>query len=199
MKNDYPALSYGSLQAGTTFLHPPDLPELVHLDSPATDVMTDFRFVHPVTVEPDTPIDKALEKMKLAGVRLLLVTDDERNIIGIVTSKIILGEVPIKIVREKRLPRASVTVAMVMVPQPEVPLLDMRNVRNAQVGHIVKTLQQLDRKHVLVAEIDPKSKHQVICGLFSTSQIGRQLGVTVVPETAAAQTLAEIQQQLGGG
>ncbi|MFZ0255236.1 MAG: CBS domain-containing protein [Gammaproteobacteria bacterium] len=198
MKNEYPPLSYASLQAGTTFLHPPNLPELVHLDSPATDVMTDFRFVHPVTVRPETPIDNALEKMKSAGVRLLLVTDEERNIIGIVTSKILLGEAPIKIVREKRIPRIAVTVAMVMAPQPEVPLLDMRSVRNAQVGHIVKTLQQLDRKHILVAEIDPNSKQQRICGLFSTSQIGRQLGVTVVPETAAAQTLAEIQQQLGG-
>lgn len=198
MKNDYPALSYVSLQTGTTFLHPPDLPELVHLDSPATDVMTDFRFVRPVTVRPETPIDKALEKMKSAGVRLLLVTGDERTIIGIVTSKILLGEAPIKIVREKRVPRSAVTVAMVMVPQPEVPLLDMMSVRNAQVGHVVKTLQQLDRKHILIAEIDPKTKQQRVCGLFSTSQIGRQLGVTVIPETAAAQTLAEIQQQLGG-
>lgn len=198
MKNDYPSLSYVSLQPGTSFLHPPDLPELVHLESPATEVMTDFRFVHPVTVRPEIPIDQALEKMKSAGVRLLLVTDDERDIIGIVTSKILLGEAPIKIVREKRIPRTAVTVAMVMVPQSEVPLLDMRSVRNAQVGHIVKTLQQLDRKHILVAEIDPTSKQQRICGLFSTSQIGRQLGVTVVPETAAAQTLAEIQQQLGG-
>jgi signal-transduction protein with cAMP-binding, CBS, and nucleotidyltransferase domain len=198
MKNDFVALSYVSLQAGTTFLHPPDLPELVHLDSPATDVMTDFRFVRPVTVRPDIPIDKALLKMKSAGVRLLLVTDDERTITGVVTSKILLGEAPIQIVREKRVPRSAVTVAMVMVPQPEVPMLDMMSVRNAQVGHVVKTLQQLDRKHVLVAEIDPKTKQQRICGLFSTSQIGRQLGVTVIPETAAAQTLAEIQQQLGG-
>lgn len=199
MKNDYPSLSYVPLQTGTTFRHPPDLPELVHLDSPATDVMTDFRFVRAVTVRPEISIDKALEKMKSAGVRLLLVTDDERKIIGIVTSKILLGEAPIKIVREKRVPRAAVTVAMVMLPQAEVPVLDMISVRNAQVGHIVKTLQQLDRKHILVVETDPKTKQQAICGLFSTSQIGRQLGVTVIPETAAAQTLAEIQQQLGGG
>ncbi len=198
MKNEYPPLSYASLQAGTTFLHPPDLPELVYLDSPATEVMTDFRFVRPVTVRPQTPIDKALEKMKSAGVRLLLVTDEQKNIIGIVTSKILLGEAPIKIVREKRVPRIAVNVAMVMVPQPEVPVLDMVSVRNAQVGHIVKTLQQLDRKHVLIAEIDSKTRQQKVCGLFSTSQIGRQLGVTVIPETAAAQTLAEIQQQLGG-
>jgi CBS-domain-containing membrane protein len=198
MNNEYPPLAYVPLQTGTTFLHPPDLPELVYLDSPATDVMTDFRFVHPVTVRPETPIDQALEKMKSAGVRLLLVINDERNIIGIVTSKILLGETPIKMVREKRIPRIAVTVEMVMVPQPEVPVLDMRTVRNARVGHIVKTLQQLDRKHVLVAEVDAQSKQQRICGLFSTSQIGRQLGVTVIPETAAAQTLAEIQQQLGG-
>lgn len=199
MKHDYPPLSYISLQAGTAFVHPPELPELVYLDSPAVDVMTDFRFVCPVTAAPNTAIDNALEKMKSAGVRLLLVTGDNDHIIGIVTSRILLGEEPIKIVREKRIPRAQITVEMVMIPQPEVPVLDIVSVRNAQVGHIVKTLQQLDRKHILVVAVDPESKRQRVCGMFSTSQIGRQLGVTVVPETAAAQTLAEIQQQLGGG
>lgn len=198
MKHDFAPLSYVRLEEDTTFLHPPEPPELVHLDSPATEVMTDFRFVRPITVPPYTPIDEALEKMKSAGVRLLLITDKEQRVIGIITSRIILGEQPIQIVRDKRIPRSKIPVDLVMTPRAEVPVLNMVSVRNAQVGHILKTLQQLDRKHLLVVEVDERTKKQRICGLFSSSQIGRQLGVTVVPETAAAQTFAEIQQQLGG-
>lgn len=198
MKHDFAPLSYVRLEEDTTFLHPPEPPELVYLDSPAIEVMTDFRFVRPITVPPHTPIDEALEKMKSAGVRLLLITDKEQRVIGIITSRIILGEQPIQIVRDKRIPRSKIPVDLVMTPRAEVPVLNMVSVRNAQVGHILKTLQQLDRKHLLVVEVDERTKKQRICGLFSSSQIGRQLGVTVVPETAAAQTFAEIQQQLGG-
>lgn len=197
MSIDYPALSYISLQSETAYVHPPEPPELVRLDSPALDVMTDFQFVRPITIRPDVPIDAALQKMKSEGIRLLLVIDDRQRIIGTVTAKIMLGEEPIKIVQEKRIPRSEITVEMVMIPQPEVPVLNMLNVRNARVGHVVKTLQKLDRKHILVVELEEKTKEQRVCGMFSTSQIGRQLGVNVVPETAAAQTLAEIQQKLG--
>ena len=194
---DYVAFSCIGLEPGTTFVHPPELPELVRLDSPAVEVMTDFQYVRPVTTTPEVPVDEALEKMKSAGVRLLLVTGPDNKVLGTVTSKILLGEEPIKIVQEKRIPRSAITVEMLMTPQNEVTVLNIVSVRNAKVGHIVETLTKLNRKHLLVVETDEGTKVQRIRGLFSTSQIGRQLGVTVVPEMPAAQTLAEIQQQLG--
>lgn len=197
MKGEFVPLSYIALAAKATFEHPAELPELVRLDSPAVDVMTDFRSVQPVTVSPDVPIDDALEKMKAAHVRLLLVINDDEEIIGTITAKIIQGSTPIKMVQEKRIPRSDITVETIMTPQPEVTVLNMVNVRNAQVGHIVKTLQQLDRKHILVVEIDSTTKTQRVRGLFSSSQISRQLGVPVTGETPAAQTLAEIQGRLG--
>nr|VFJ98185.1 MAG: CBS domain-containing protein [Candidatus Kentron sp. H]VFJ98364.1 MAG: CBS domain-containing protein [Candidatus Kentron sp. H]VFK03477.1 MAG: CBS domain-containing protein [Candidatus Kentron sp. H] len=194
---NYAAFSCIPLREENTFIHPPKLPEMVHLESPALDVMTDFRYVQPVTVTPDVPIDEALETMKSAGVRLLLVTEEADRVIGTVTSKMILGEEPIRIVGEERIPRARITVRMLMTPQCHVTVINIVNVRNAKVGHIVATLRHLDRKHLLVAEIDEEAGGQHIRGLFSTSQIGRQLGVLVVPAMPAAQTLAEIQQKLG--
>nr|VFJ94851.1 MAG: CBS domain-containing protein [Candidatus Kentron sp. LFY]VFJ99840.1 MAG: CBS domain-containing protein [Candidatus Kentron sp. LFY]VFK20056.1 MAG: CBS domain-containing protein [Candidatus Kentron sp. LFY] len=193
---NYVAFSCNPLAEGLAFVHPPKLPELVRLDSPALDVMTDFRYVQPVTVEPCTSIDDALEEMKSKGVRLLLVVGEEDKIVGTITSKIILGEEPIRIVERKRIPRAQITVGMVMTPQNEVTVINLLSVRNAKVGHIVATLRRLNRKHLLVIHIDGTTKKQNVCGLFSTSQIGRQLGVVVVPAMPAAQTLAEIKQQL---
>nr|VFK54891.1 MAG: CBS domain-containing protein [Candidatus Kentron sp. TUN]VFK57691.1 MAG: CBS domain-containing protein [Candidatus Kentron sp. TUN]VFK66472.1 MAG: CBS domain-containing protein [Candidatus Kentron sp. TUN] len=193
---NYAAFSCPPLETGITFVHPPKLPELVRLDSPALDVMTDFRYTQPITVDKSVPIDDALEKMKLSGVRLLLVVEDDETIIGSITSKIILGEDPIRIVEKKRIPRAEITVGMVMVPQNEVTVISLVNVRNAKVGHIVATLRRLDRKHLLVIDTDKTTGKKSICGLFSTSQIGRQLGVLVVPAMPAAQTLAEIKQKL---
>nr|VFK23549.1 MAG: CBS domain-containing protein [Candidatus Kentron sp. MB] len=195
---NYATFSCTPLAEGITFVHPPRLPEFVRLDSPALDVMTDFRYTQPVTVEPGVAIDDALAKMKQEGVRLLLVAkeEEEDRIIGTITSKIILGEEPIRIVEKKRIPRAEITVEMVMLPRHEVTAINVVSVRNAKVGHIVATLRKLDRKHLLVIDVDKTTGKQNVCGLFSTSQIGRQLGVLVVPAMPAAQTLAEIKQKL---
>jgi len=197
MKADFAALSNIHLAPRTSFVRPPELPEIVHLDSPATDVMTDFRFVKPVTVEPRVPIDDALEKMKRAGVRLLLVTDDRDDIIGLVTARDIMGEKPIKIVQESRAPRAEIRVEQVMTPQARITGLNMVSVRNARVGHIVETARQLERQHVLVLEVDDESGLQRVRGLFSTSQIGKQLGVDLTQEIGSAHSLAEIQHEIG--
>ena len=53
----------------------------------------------------------------------------------------------------------------------------MLSVRNAQVGHIVATLQALARQHALVVDVDPKTKAHCVRGIFSTTQISKQLGV----------------------
>ncbi|MFQ6022856.1 MAG: CBS domain-containing protein [Acidiferrobacterales bacterium] len=197
MKRDFAALSYIPLKAKTTFEHPPTPPELIRLDSPAVTVMTDFQYVHPVTVNPDMPIDDALQKMKTAGVRLLLVTDEVDEIIGLITAKDIMGEKPIQIVQDTRIQRSDIKVEMIMTPQSNITVLNMVSVRNAQVGHIIETLRQLERQHMLVVDVDDASKTQRVIGLFSTSQISKLLGRDVREEVAPAHSLVEMLHQRG--
>lgn len=196
MRRDFAALSHITLKSQTSFERPPELPELVHLDSPATTVMTDFRFVHPVTVAANVAIDDALKKMKTAGVRLLLVTDEADEIIGLITAQDIMGEKPIRVVQETRVQRSEVKVSTIMTPQQEIPVLNMMSVRNAQVGHIIETLRQLERQHILVVEVDDATKTQRVIGMFSTSQISKHLGLDVTEEVPAAHSLAEMVQQI---
>ena len=73
----------------------------------------------------------------------------------------------------------------------------MISVRNALVGHIIETLRQLERQHILVLEIDEATKVQTVRGLFSTSRIGRQLGENITAEVAPAHSLAEMQHKIG--
>ncbi len=188
----FATMSHIRLKPGTRFERPPELPRLVHLDSPAFEVMTDFRVVHAVTIAPEASIDEALEKMKVRGVRLLLVTAEDDTLVGLITAKDIQGEKPVKIAQESRIPRSAITVEAVMTPQNSIEVLNMLSVRNAQVGHIVATLQQLARQHVLVVEVDPGTKQQTVRGIFSTSQISKQLGVNAAEVVARDATLAEI-------
>lgn len=196
MRRDFAPLSRIGLRPRTSFVHPPRPPELIHLDSPALTVMTDFRLVHAVTVAPSVPIDEALAKMKTAGVRLLLVVGEANEIIGLITANDIMGERPIKILEETRVQRAAITVQTIMTPQAEILVLNMLSVRNAQVGHIIETLRALERQHVLVVEVDEATMEQRVVGMFSTSQISKLLGSDVSEEVPPAHSLAEMLHQI---
>jgi len=170
---------------------------LVHLDSPATAVMTDFASVTPVTVTPQTPIDVALRKMKTAGVRLLFVVNDIDEIIGLITATDILGERPIKFTQQSRVPRAGIAVAAIMTAQSDIQVLDAARVETALVGDIVTTLHALERQHALVAKIDTATQTQRVVGMFSTTRISRLLGENVVQQPPPAHSLAEIVEKIG--
>ncbi len=192
MANEFATFSHIRLKPGTGFARPPELPQLVHLDSPALEVMTDLRVVHVVTIGPEVSIDEALETMETRGVRLLLVTGESDHILGLITARDIQGEKPIKIAQESRISHSAITVKAVMTPRSSIEVLNMLSVRNARVGHIVATLQELARRHALVVDVDPETKAQCVRGIFSTSQISKHLGVNAAEVVTRASTLAEI-------
>jgi CBS-domain-containing membrane protein len=186
-----------SLKANSTFGGHTKRLEIVHLESPAIAVMTDFKSVNPVTTRAEVPIDDALKKMKTAGVRLLFVVDDADRIIGLITAKDIMGERPIKIIEQHRVPRAAITVAMLMRAQPDVQVIDIERVRRAQVGDVVATLRALARQHALVVEIDPATGAHSVVGMFSTSHISKLVGRDVTENVRPAHSFAEIVQKIG--
>jgi CBS domain containing-hemolysin-like protein len=184
------------LKPKSGFVTHPELPEPLTPDSAALEVMTDFLRVPPVTVDPGVPIDDALERMKTAGVRLLLVVDEEYLVIGQITAKDIQGERPLELVRELGVPRSSIRVRDIMRPQSEIVALNMVSVRDAQIGHIVQTLLELERQHILVVEDERHGPHR-IRGMFSTSQISKQLGYDVTRPEVPAHSLAEMVRERG--
>lgn len=192
MARKYATFSHIQLKPGTSFSRPPEPPRLVHLDDPALAVMTDFQIVHAVTIRPEVSIDGALAIMKSQGVRLLLVTDEHDEILGLITAKDIQGEKPIKIAQESRITHSAIRVDAVMTPQSAIEVLNMLSVRNAQVGHIVATLKMLARQHALIVEVDPETKGQCVRGIFSTSQISKQLEVNAAEMVTWDSSLAEI-------
>ncbi len=170
---------------------------VVRLESPATMVVTDFSTVTPITITPQAPIDMALRKMKTAGVRLLFVVNDIEEIIGLITITDIMGERPIKVTQQTRLPRTTLTVASIMTPQSDIQVFDAARIESAVVGDIVETLRTLGRQHALLARIDrDRGAHQVI-GMFSTSQISKLLGEDVTQIVSPAASLSEIVEKIG--
>jgi CBS domain containing-hemolysin-like protein len=172
-------------------------PNPVTMDSPALEVMTDLTRVAAVTIEPSTSLLDANEYMIARAVRSLFVIAPDGHVLGLVTTSDILGERPVRVSHSRGIRRNELLVSDVMTPIEAIVAIPMEDVRAAKVGHIVATLKQAGRHHELVAEMLANGQAR-IRGIFSASQIARQLGVPL-QITELASTFAEIEQALGTG
>jgi CBS-domain-containing membrane protein len=195
MHREYTPLKSTMLQPAAGFAKPSELLlARVRLDSPAIEVMTDLRVVAPVTIGPEADIDSANTHMIVNRVRLLLVVDMNSRVVGLITATDILGEKPMQVVQHRGCRHEEVLVRDVMTHQGQLEVLSLADVLAARVGHIVATLKATGRQHAMVADVDEEQRQRVR-GIFSLTQIARQLGVQIqAPEVA--RTLAEIHAAL---
>lgn len=170
------------------------LPDQVKLSSPAVLCFTDFKQVPPFTIEPNVSIDWALNRMKDDGVRLLLVVNTQRDLIGLITTNDILGEKPLKLASEASLSHSEILVRDIMTPYEQLDVIDMQDVLKASVGNVLETLKRNGRQHALVVDMTDADQ-LAVRGLFSATQLSRQLGITVEP-FEIARTFAELETAL---
>lgn len=167
----------------------------VRVHTPAIEAMTDLRTIAPATTSRGASLHEADQVMRAWGVRLLVVVGADWAIEGLITVRDTIGEKPVNLLRERGGRYADLTVGDLMVPREAIEVLDLEAVRHAEVGHIVATLQDVGRQHALVVERDAQSGGDVVCGVFSVTQIGRQLGVNI-PIFDVAHTFAQIAAHL---
>jgi CBS domain-containing protein len=195
MLKNYASLTFGRLSPGAGFARPTQvLPERVGLEDSALAVMTDFERISAVVIRPDDSIDDANARMIQGGVRLLLVIDAQRNIAGLITANDILGEKPLQIITERGGRRQDIVVRDIMTPHDQLEVLELRDVQRARVGQIVATLKEATRQHALIVDRDSDGRQRVR-GLFSLTQIARQLGVAI-QSSEVARNFHEIEAQL---
>jgi CBS domain-containing protein len=195
MLRAYAPLPATAVERDVTYHEPSQsLPTRVTVDDQALDCMTDLQRVTAVTGHPDETIDIANERMRRRGVRLLLVVDEARRVKGVISASDVLGERPMQVVQSRGVRRADVLIRDVMTPEEELHVLQMEDVRLAKVGHIVSTLKAAGRQHAVVVDVDQRGQ-QKVRGIFSASQIARQLGV-VIQTTEIARTFAEVEAML---
>ena len=126
------------------------------------------------------------------GVRLLLVTDADGRIQGVITSRDIQGEKPMRILEKSGGTRKDLVVGDLMTLKNKLEVLLMGDVLRAKVGDIIATLKEVDRQHAIVVDTDPYSGELAVRGIFSLAQIGRQLGLEISP-TQRATTFADLE------
>jgi CBS domain-containing protein len=196
MKREYLPLTAHPLQTGARFHLPGQDPARVRIDSPALAVMTDLRHIPAATIDLEAPLDAANRFMIRRGVRLLLVTDVDRQVLGLITTNDMSGEKPVQFALQRGIKHQEICVRDIMTPRERLEVLLYADLVQAEVGHVVATLKHAGRQHALVVDLSSGSEVQTLRGIFSASQIARQLGMAIqTPEVA--QTFAEIGAALG--
>jgi CBS-domain-containing membrane protein len=196
MSGNFSALTSRPLKAGAVFSRPTQvLPQNVTLNDPAISVMTDLRCVSVVNVRAKTSMEKANDKMIRYGVRTLLALDEADKVVGFLTATDVLGEKPVRFLQQVGGTHADIMVSDVMTVQRELEVLNFEDVLKAKVGNILVTLKAAGRQHAMVVEENADGS-QTVRGLFSATQIARQLGLQI--KTAeVAKIFAEIEAAVG--
>jgi len=194
IRANYKPLSSHILKAGAGYHRPSSTYMPVQADSPAIEVMTDLQKVAIATIPIDATLAQATQKMVARGVRLLLVNNLVGEVLGLITARDTMGERPIKLVQQNGGKHGDLTVRDCMTPTGKIEVLALNEVMRAEVGHIVATLKNSGRQHAIVTDTDANGE-ELIRGIFSITQIGRQLGMTL-EVFDVAKTFAEIEATL---
>ncbi len=174
-------------EAGAGFAQPTQrLPERVTRESPALEVMTDLRQTSAVLVRASDTVTHARERMRNRGVRMRLCADVPAQVEGMITLADIVGERPIQAAQARGIANAELLVRDIMTPRVQLEARRFDDVAHARVGYVVESLRRAGRQHALVVESGPQQR---VRGVFSVSQIARQLGV-VLQATEVAHTFA---------
>lgn len=171
------------------------------LDDAALELMTDLRRVPPITVRADTSIEVALQGMALSGVRFLFVVDAAQALAGSVSAHDIQGEKPLLYLQSVDGTLASRThreieVQHVMEPVAEWMVLPLPRVTRLQVRHVAAIFEETRRRHLVVVDPAREARGAEVCGLFSATQLERELGIAL-SDTPRAERFVDIQQALG--
>jgi CBS domain-containing protein len=188
MDREYGPLPIRELGEGAGFRRPAQ-PQAakVSIESPALEVMTDLRRTTPATIRPQAPLAGANQFMITRGVRLLLVVDERENVLGVISATDLLGERAMLVATERGMRRDELTVADIMVSAERVEVIALEDVTAARVGHVLETLRRAGRQHALVVDGE-----RMVLGIFSLSQIARQLGLALPAGGEVARTFSEI-------
>lgn len=195
MTKTYTTLPTLALSSNNTYSHPPYMPELIHLDDPATQILIDFETQQPAVVEPKQPINEVMVDMKALGIHLMPVVQDER-IIGLISSEDILGEKPMQLMQDRRITREEVLVNMVMTPADQLLAIEYDEISHSRVGHVLSTLNEAKQHYALVVDVGQGSAHHTVHGLIYFYDIIKRLDKDVVTELRQARNLLELNRLL---
>lgn len=195
MLENYKSLAFKSLDDSAKCVVPDRGYKELSLEDPAIAVMTDHRIEKAPTTPSDRALDRAMKQMAEENCSMLLISDENDEIEGLITSADISGEKPIQYSKESGKKREDIRVRHLMTRIQDIPALSIQDVLDSKIGDILSTLNEIGSEYVLVT--GKEQGDTAIRGVFSARSIARSLKIFFDP-SPAARTFAEFTKALHG-
>jgi len=195
MLEKYKSISLGSLPKTTKCVNPDRGYKELSLDEPAIAVMTDHRLEQAHTCLENKSIDRAMKQMAENKTNMLLVTDTDHVVVGLITSADISGEKAVQYVHDSGKSRDQLKVRHLMTAMDKLPSIEIRHVLNSSIGDVLHTLNDIGSEYMLVSSL--QDGEPAIRGVFSARSIARSLKIFFNP-SPGAKTFAEFTKALHG-
>lgn len=197
MNNEFLNLSHQSLLSSSrVVLSKQTTTKRFSLDDNAISIMTNFDHIRPFLTTSTSTIDQINQKMIACGVRLLFVSDNDEDLLGLITYNDLFGEKPLLYIQEHGGNRDEITSGDIMTPLNQLQVLPLSSILKARIGDILTTFKSSGRQHLLV--VDKHSDNtQLITGLFSSTQMEKQLGIQI-DISPRANSFADVERALTG-
>lgn len=195
MLEKYKSINLSPLPDSPTCVSPDRGFKELGLEDPAIAVMTDHRLEHAHMCLGDKSVDRAMKQMAEQNTNMLLVTDTDQAVIGLITSADISGEKPIQYVQETHKTRDQLRVRHLMTCIADIPNMEIRDVLNSNIGDVLHTLNEIGTEFMLVSSL--QDGQPAIRGIFSARNIARSLKIFFDP-SPAAKSFADFTKALHG-
>lgn len=148
-------------------------PELVHEDDPATDIMIDFRRTPIATIDQNSSLDSAQQLVKNKHYDVLLITNKQQHLVGLLSAKYLLSSQPIQFMAKHRLQHDQTIAKMLMTPLDKVLQIDHSYLKHAKIGNVIETLREANKRYAIV--VDTTTQHKTIIGIFAIQVINKHM------------------------
>ena len=140
------------------------------LQTPAMELIHDFKKFHPMAIDSSTSADELKSLMLRLHIRLISVVDSHAHFIGIVSLEDLSDQ---NLIRKQAegFSRSDIRAADFMTRRKDLLAFDREEIEDASIGDVVESLKQHARKECLVVD---RHSHE-ICGIFAISEISQKL------------------------
>ncbi|MFZ6646099.1 hypothetical protein ACO0LO_10310 [Undibacterium sp. TJN25] len=152
-------------------------PSMMHMKTPAIEVIRSARSQSHLTVDWSLRLDDAIDILENLDTRYLVVTGQDQRVLGVLHMSDAMGEKPMMLVNGRGLLHSDIVVGDVMAPLTEMHVINCTNALKMSVSDVVDELDRTGKTWAIAVSRQDESE-QWIEGIFFAPDIVRRLDPT---------------------
>ncbi|MEP6135493.1 CBS domain-containing protein, partial [Marinobacter sp.] len=137
----------------------------------------------PVIARSSREIQEVKKTLDVSGETFCVVINRNDEVVGIVTLKDLIGSWPMSLANQRGSTIADIVARDIMRPVWRLPTIELGKLQDLKIDELIAIFKGLHSDYLLVMDtVAVGAEEQVICGLLSSDDLSRRLGIRVNPD-----------------